>query len=458
MNTLTELTHQLSKEIQDKEGRTRSRTAEEQIRFDYALTKILKDIWSNHFVHPDSECLMKRRSGAYSENAKYRDPHLTYRMAMAAFNGLVNLDMIRITRNGYYDRTTFQGDLTRYKATQRLLERIGKLEGHPAIYIKPNLDDQTIILRNVVEGRKIAIDYEETSFTDQARKNLRTINSCIARHWIDLKIKDEEIIKLQERLLLDDEKQPIDLTKKVLYRIFTNNSFKEGGRFYRGWWQNVPSEYRQFITIDSKRTQEYDFSQLNPNMIYSRHNLELGSEDAYSRVLDGEHRETVKEAFNAMIQSSTSLRGEPEKINLDTVGMTWLELRQAVLDAHKPIQHLFFTGIGNTLQFEDSNMAEGIMLHFAKMDAPALPIHDSFVMHHGYAGELEESMRRTFYDRFKEHIKVKAEIIEEIKPKNDYPIGHPKFWEDNSIEALLEGDKEYSQWQDRDAMWLSNKK
>ena len=83
MNNLTELTHQLSKEIQDKEGRTRSRTADEQIRFNYALTKILEDIWSNYVVHPDSQCLINSRSGYYSENAKYRDPNLTYRMAMA---------------------------------------------------------------------------------------------------------------------------------------------------------------------------------------------------------------------------------------------------------------------------------------------------------------------------------------------------------------------------------------
>ena len=54
MNTLTEITQQLSKEIQDKEGRTRSRTADEEIRFDYALTKILEDIWSNYVAHTDS--------------------------------------------------------------------------------------------------------------------------------------------------------------------------------------------------------------------------------------------------------------------------------------------------------------------------------------------------------------------------------------------------------------------
>jgi len=40
------------------------------------------------------------------------------------------------------------------------------------------------------------------------------------------------------------------------------------------------------------------------------------------------------------------------------------------------------------------------MLHFTAMDAPALPVHDSFIMHHGYGGELEESMRRSFHERF----------------------------------------------------------
>ena len=67
MNNLTELFNQLLKEIQDKEDRTRSRTADEQIRFDYALTKMLEDIWKNHFVHPDNECLInKNKNFCYS--------------------------------------------------------------------------------------------------------------------------------------------------------------------------------------------------------------------------------------------------------------------------------------------------------------------------------------------------------------------------------------------------------
>ena len=181
-----------------------------------------------------------------------------------------------------------------FKTTHNLRELFNELEGHPAITLKPNLDIQTILLRDRADGRNVLVPYDEDKDTEQWRANLRKINECFSRHILDLRIKDTEIKELQERLLGDDEKEPIDLTKKVLVRIFNNHSFEQGGRFYRGWWQNVPSEYRKHITIDSKNTVEFDFSQLNPNIVYSAHNLELGSEDAYDRVLNGQHRDTVK--------------------------------------------------------------------------------------------------------------------------------------------------------------------
>ena len=52
---------------------------------------------------------------------------------------------------------------------------------------------------------------------------------------------------------------------------------------------------------------------------YSSYNKELGSDDAYSRVLDGEHRDIVKTAFNAMIQANTPLKSKPKDIDLDKV-------------------------------------------------------------------------------------------------------------------------------------------
>lgn len=244
------------------------------------------------------------------------------------------------------------------------------------------------------------------------------------RHWADIEVKDSELDALEVRISADDEKSPIDLSARTLVRIFSNGSFKEGGRFYRGWWQNVPSEYRKHITIDMKRTCEYDFSQLNPHMLYYAYNKELGSEDAYDRVLDGEHRDIVKSAFNAMIQASTNLRSCPSDVDPSIADMSWGELRDRIIEAHKPIEDLFFRGEGNLMQFEDSCICEGVMLHFAAIDAPALPVHDSFIMHHGFGGELEEAMRRAFYDRFGGDIPTSDEMLS-WTPADDSPPHSP---------------------------------
>ena len=210
------------------------------------------------------------------------------------------------------------------------------------------------------------------------------------------------------------------------------------------------------ITEEEDGSVTVDFSQMNPNMIYDRYNHELGSEDAYSRVAGIEHRDVVKEAFNAMFQSKTTLDRKPDGIELDEIGMSWRELKEAILDAHKPIKDYFFRGLGNRLQFEDSCIAESVMLQFAKMDAPALPIHDSFIMHHGFGtyGELEEAMRRAFYERFKKDIGVSRDLV--VQHKSNIPIDKDGFVS-LEIDDILNAENEYSQWRDRDDMWMSRK-
>ena len=98
-------------------------------------------------------------------------------------------------------------------------------------------------------------------------------------------------------------------------------------------------------------------------------------------------------------------------------------------------------------------------IRLQKMDAPALPIHDSFIMHHGFGtyGELEEAMRRTFYDRFHRDIKVKVDMVVPIKPTKDYPIGDKNFFADTSIDGIINAENDYSQWRDRDDMWMNRK-
>ena len=461
MNSFEELCNKISQDIDTKEIRSRSRTEQEQIRFNYAVRHQLIELWKKHHTHKDNHSSIQKNKNFYSALQQYRDPYLTYRMAIQAFEGIQKLDLIEVTKNGFYDRIKMEGNLTRYRATPKLSEMLDELDGHPLIDLPPNLDSNTILLRKKIDGRNMLIPYEEDKDTEQWRVNLKEINSCFSRHMIDLRIKDSEVEALQERLLSDSKKEPIDLNKKVLVRIFINSSFGEGGRFYRGWWQNVPSEYRPFITINSKYTQEHDYSQLNPNMIYSLYNHELGSEDAYSRVLGPEHRDVVKQAFNAMFQRNKPLESKPKGINIDEIGMTWKELRQAILNAHKPIKDLFFTGLGNKLQFEDSIIAENVMLQFAKMDYPTLPIHDSFIMHHAFGNdgskqesELEEAMRRAFHDRFHRDIGISRELV--VRQETKY-VSNKTREVTEGLEELLDAESDYSLWKNRDDMWMNRK-
>ena len=446
-----ELILEITKMIEGVEGRKRSRTPDEQPRFQYAIRYILTDLWKASHSIPMSECSINRRSGYYSENPRYRDPSLTYKQVKAAFEGLKSLGLIQITKEGHFDHVRLEGSLTRYVARDELQERLQQLEGNPALSIKPYLDRETVVLRNTIDGHKKAVAYDDTPKTEEYRENLKTIHKCFLKHWADLEIKDNEVAALAERINRHEDKLPIDFSSRTLVRIFSNGSFKEGGRFYRGWWQNVPSEYRKYITLDMKKTCEYDFSQLNPHMLYFAYNKELGSEDAYDRVFDGEHRDLVKAAFNAMLQANTPLTSCPNDIDPSLADISWKELRERVIAAHKPIEHLFFSGEGNKLQFEDSCIAESVMLQFAAIDAPALPVHDSFIMHHGYGGELEEAMRRSFHERRGSDIPVKQEVIT-WSVSDDSP---PKSV---SVDEILESDAEYSQWNARNEAWFAQLK
>jgi hypothetical protein len=62
----------------------------------------------------------------------------------------------------------------------------------------------------------------------------------------------------------------------------------------------------------------------------------------------------------------------------------------------------------------------------------------------GDMGELEEAMRRAFYDHFKKDIKVSEEIGVMLPSSFD-----DKEFEDLTIEEIADGPAEYSEWNQR---------
>ena len=130
-----------------------------------------------------------------------------------------------------------------------------------------------------------------------------------------------------------------------------------------------------------------------------------------------------------MIPASTPLLRKPTDIDLNEVEFDWQNLRQSILDTHKQIADMFFQGHGNELQYKDSCIAEKVMLQFIKSDdAPVLPVHDSFIMHHAFGRDIT----------------VKSEIGVLLPSSFD-----GMDVEELTIEQIVHGPPEYSQWESR---------
>ena len=358
------------------------------------------------------------RKGQYYYSSERPDQMLTYSIHIErAFQGLVELGYLEVTKLGYFDRSgrkdgTPTSRLSRYIASDRLLDLFTteELKALPAI-VPPYCDPELLRIRikekdeNGV-NRKRSIAVTETAETIRMRKNLALINKTLSMHWYDLEIPDEELSNLQKRLSGDPENErTIRMDQRSLHRVFNDPQLQTGGRFYGGWWQNIPREHRQHLAVNGKSMVELDYSNQHPSILYAQEGATRPA-DCYSGIIrpkclsDGvkqeDLRDAVKAAFNAMLNSPKPLRQAPNGISPSKFGLTWAELSQAIMSFHKPIEHHFYTGVGLRLQRLDSDIAEKVLLHFAQSGIAILPLHDSFLMHNGYETSLEPVMRSAF--------------------------------------------------------------
>ena len=99
--------------------------------------------------------------------------------------------------------------------------------------------------------------------------------------------------------------------------------------------------------------------------------------------------------------------------------------------------------MGNRLQFKDSQLAEQIMLHFAKRDVPVLPVHDSFIITRGLYSELVNVM----HDEFEKMFNVPINIDDSAKVM---PISFPP--ENVDVEWIISETDDYRRWSNRNPL------
>lgn len=256
----------------------------------------------------------------------------------------------------------------------------------------------------------------------QFEERLSEYNSFVSDHWLDLLLPDKEFRTVMAGQRSDDEdldepsigdnserlSRSLDLLfDSQLYRVFNNNSLDEGGRFYGGWWQHIPSQYRHYITIDWYPTKEIDFSNMQAAMLYALEGKSLPG-DAYSiEGIDPKYRKLLKRSFFKLINATGRIR-PPERSSLPS-GWTWKEVMEALRDKHSAIEKHFNTGIGIRLQKTDSEIADMVMWAMREQGKLVLPVHDSFITQEGYAKLVVHQMQNVYRYKMKKDIDVTAD-------------------------------------------------
>jgi hypothetical protein len=291
----------------------------------------------------------------------------------------------------------------------------------------PNPHENLVVLRDYEsEGskNKTTIATPETAEVNSYRHFLYTFNSFLLQHCIALDIDDQQLTllaqKMTEKASEEAERQPwlsgtekqslghLDFSRVQLARIFARGSMTKGGRFYRGWWQSLPSLYRPHITINGLKTCEVDFSGMAIGIMYAQIGVQFPLDhDPYDIGLDDwqgkkdPRRKLIKEFFNALINDETG-RYRLKREELEIVGVSHHELIGKIHEAHGPISNKLSTGAGLDTQFIDSEIASYVMHKMMEQGVLVLPIHDSFIVRLGYEAELNQAMLEAYnhYTKF----------------------------------------------------------
>ena len=256
-------------------------------------------------------------------------------------------------------------------------------------------DDQLLIMRDVKLDKsnkkvKHSVPVPDYPLRELHLSNLKKINKALLSHCFTLAVSDADLLKVNTKKpegknSTEDFDKTTMITNVQLSRIFARGSTELGGRFYRGWWQSIPSKHRPHIRIDGYKTDEVDFSGFGIRILYSMVGAQFKGEDPYDLKLkdwkgkNDPRRDEIKKAFNALINDvDGTFKLLPKQIIL--LGINTKELEERIKAIHKPIADLLRTKDGLRATYIDSTIAEHIMLTMINNDAITLPIHDSFIV------------------------------------------------------------------------------
>ena len=391
------------------------------------LKVVLLNLYSTAISDPDLHLRYSRDENFYSSSNHYVSQAVSYQsLVTKVIPGLLRLSLIS-DYPGFIDREFNTGFMSRMKPREGLIDLFSKHELQPWM-LETSVDKEVILLKD--QDKKFK-KYKDTEFTRTAREQLQHINKHLEAAYVDLMITDEAMEELLSRLKRssskEDDKHLSLFSNQTLYRIFSNSSWKQHGRFYGGWWQNIPKEYRQDIRINGDLTVELDYSSFHPRMLYDLCGCEMAG-DPYVGIgdLDRKHgKALVHMIINAVDEDKAN---EAYRKEYRDEGVTKAETKiaiEAAKEKHKAISDSFFTGVGLQLMNYDSHIANNVMLRaIDEFQTIILPVHDSFIC----ITEFEDNLRRLMMEEYVEVMKSEVPPGVDMKYSGHYQAKEEKLF------------------------------
>jgi len=387
--------------MEGSESRLRARRDSDRKRLEATLGSLLLALYGAYRVDPNEWLGYSRSKSDYRGKNRYEHPNTSPTTVVCSADFLIEQDFVD-HRKGSYNRKANPfggpdlswGYVSRIRATPKLVELLESQFGLTPDSLMRADWFELVRLKSAPEkpgGSKKLNDYRDTSETRKMREELQALNAHIATFQLDLEPLDKEVgeevddVKTEDDENADERPDPRDHSATQLYRVFNNDCFDNGGRFYGGWWQALRKRDRPRLLIDGEETVELDFRALHPRLCYHLQGQPLPPEaDPYTLegLEGGELRDLAKKAFNQLlnVRSGKNPRAPKGATALLPSKLSYKKLVERIEEKHQPIRNWFRSGRGVELQRIDSDIASSILHDFMRHDICCLPVHDSFIV------------------------------------------------------------------------------
>ena len=200
------------------------------------LKVILLDLYLCWLEDEEKSLGVGMSNSFYNYRSRYNSLHLSNHM----------IDVVRRLHQrgliGLWKGSEWSGKTTRIWASESLVKAFQDAALNEFM-VHTHEDKETIILRDIkkkpVEYRDEELPAAEAAKVTSMRQQLKEYNEALFNTFIDIPTLEKGYIE-SPGSGRDDVRHSISHHHKRVYRVFNNSSFDQGGRFYGGWWQNIP--------------------------------------------------------------------------------------------------------------------------------------------------------------------------------------------------------------------------